>query len=188
MRQGPFFPGGRARFFLPAKRRETGQAVFTRVFKNYYHSNIPHNRNSENQRGYDKGIHRVHHMAENAFLHLGQWRGLAARDAKAPASFVADVQNQHCPVVESVSMNLRGHRLEHVLQLDAAYVNHAEDLDGQGHMACPPDGGRKRHIQAKSGRHAPSPGDLSVGAAVGRRPTHGRRQHFMCPCDVASRS
>ncbi len=33
--------------------------------------------------------------------------------------------------------------LGHVLQLDVAYVNYEEDLDGQGHMACPPDCGRK---------------------------------------------
>jgi len=29
------------------------------------------------------------HLAENAFSHLGQWRGIAARYAKAPASLKA---------------------------------------------------------------------------------------------------
>ena len=53
---------------------------------------IPPRKNYGNQRGYDKGIHRVHHMAENAFLHLRQWCWIAIGDAKALAAFVADVQ------------------------------------------------------------------------------------------------
>ncbi len=35
--------------------------------------------------------------------------------------------------------------LEHVLQVDVAYINYEEDLDDSGHMACPPNGGRRRH-------------------------------------------
>ncbi len=53
-------------------------------------------------------------------------------------------------VLESPSQRLQDdlkalNDLEHVLQVDVAYVNYEEDLDDSGHMACPPDGGRRRH-------------------------------------------
>ena len=45
--------------------------------------------------------------------------------------------------------------LDHVLQLDVAYVNYEEDLDGRGHMDCPPDGGhRPRRCGGAPGRGA----------------------------------
>jgi len=35
--------------------------------------------------------------------------------------------------------------LDHVLQLDVAYVDYEDDLDANGHMACPPHQNGKRH-------------------------------------------
>jgi Transposase and inactivated derivatives len=53
---------------------------------------IPPKKNRRIQRWYDKGLYRVRHLIENAFLHLKRWRGIATRYAKTLASFVAAVQ------------------------------------------------------------------------------------------------
>jgi transposase len=53
---------------------------------------IPPKRNRKEQREYDKDIYKLRHLAENAFLHLKQWRGIATRYAKNTASFLAAVQ------------------------------------------------------------------------------------------------
>jgi len=53
---------------------------------------IPPKRSRKNQRHYDKYLYKIHHLVENAFLHLKRWRGIATRYAKTTASFVAAVQ------------------------------------------------------------------------------------------------
>ena len=51
------------------------------------HVVIPPKKNLQEQREYDKGIYRVRHLVENAFLHLKGWRGIATRYAKNVSSF-----------------------------------------------------------------------------------------------------
>jgi transposase len=53
---------------------------------------IPPKKNRKDQREYDKGLYRLRHLVENAFLKLKQWRGIATRYAKNTASFLAAVQ------------------------------------------------------------------------------------------------
>ena len=52
---------------------------------------IPPKRNRKDQRDYDKGLYKVRHLVENAFLHLKRWRGIATGYAKNTASFLAAV-------------------------------------------------------------------------------------------------
>ncbi len=52
---------------------------------------IPPKKNRTCQRPYDKGLYKVRHLVENAFLHLKRWRGIATRYAKNTASFLAAV-------------------------------------------------------------------------------------------------
>ncbi len=54
---------------------------------------IPPKKNRKRLRDYDKHIHKLRHLVENAFLYLKRWRGIATRYAKNVASFVAAVQN-----------------------------------------------------------------------------------------------
>ena len=61
-------------------------------------------------------------------------------------------------VLESPSRRLQAdleslNGLDHVRQLDVAYVNYEEDLDGQGHMACPPHRarGHRRRVSVPEG-------------------------------------
>ena len=53
---------------------------------------IPPKRNRKLERDYDKGLYRVRHLVENAFLHLKRWRGIATRYIKRSISFLAAVQ------------------------------------------------------------------------------------------------
>ncbi|MSS27963.1 transposase, partial [Desulfovibrio sp. PG-178-WT-4] len=43
------------------------------------------------QREYDKGLYKIRHLVENAFLHLKRWRGIATRYAKNTSSFRAAI-------------------------------------------------------------------------------------------------
>ena len=52
---------------------------------------IPPKKNRKEQRESDKGVYRVRHLVENAFLHLNRWRGIATRYAKNAYSFVSSV-------------------------------------------------------------------------------------------------
>ncbi len=52
---------------------------------------IPPKRNRKEQREFDKDLYKLRHLAENAFLHLKRWRGIATRYAKNTASFLAAV-------------------------------------------------------------------------------------------------
>ena len=52
-------------------------------------------------------------------------------------------------VVESPSDRLQNdleaaNKLEHVIQLDVVYVNYEDDLDCNGHMACPKHYGKRK--------------------------------------------
>ena len=53
---------------------------------------IPLKKNRKILRNYDKHIYKLHHLVENAFLHLKRWRGIATRYAKNVESFVAAIQ------------------------------------------------------------------------------------------------
>lgn len=53
---------------------------------------IPPKRNRKERRDYGREQCRLRHLAENAFLKLKRWRGIAARHAKAASSFLAAVQ------------------------------------------------------------------------------------------------
>ena len=52
---------------------------------------IPLKKNRKEQREYDKGIYRVRHLVEKAFLHLNGWRGVATCYAKNVSSFALAV-------------------------------------------------------------------------------------------------
>ena len=52
---------------------------------------IPPRNNRKAPRDYGKGLYKLRHLVENAFLHLKQWRGIATRYAKNLSSFVAAV-------------------------------------------------------------------------------------------------
>ncbi|SCC93355.1 transposase [Thiomonas sp. X19] len=52
---------------------------------------IPPRQNRKEQRSDDKPLDRHRHLVENTFLHLKRWRGIATRDAKNAASFLAAV-------------------------------------------------------------------------------------------------
>ncbi len=53
---------------------------------------IPPKTNRRTPREYDRYLHRMRHLVENAFLHLKRWRGIATRYAKKASSFLAMVQ------------------------------------------------------------------------------------------------
>ena len=52
---------------------------------------IPPKRNRIEQREYDRDRYKMRHLAENAFLALKRWRGIAARYAKTLDAFIAAV-------------------------------------------------------------------------------------------------
>ena len=52
---------------------------------------IPPKKNRVDQRAYDKGLYKLRHRIENAFLMLKRWRGIATRYAKNSKSFLAAV-------------------------------------------------------------------------------------------------
>jgi len=53
---------------------------------------IPPKRNRKIQREYDEYLYKLRHLAENAFVQLKRWRGIAARYVKKASSFLALVQ------------------------------------------------------------------------------------------------
>ena len=55
---------------------------------------IPPKKNRKEQREYDKGLYKIRHLVENAFLHLKRWRGIATRYAKNTSSFLAAIHIQ----------------------------------------------------------------------------------------------
>ncbi len=52
---------------------------------------IPPKKNRKEQRGYDKYLYKLRHLAENCFLSLKRWRGIATRYAKTSDAFVAAI-------------------------------------------------------------------------------------------------
>jgi transposase len=52
---------------------------------------IPHRKSRKEQRFYDKSLYKQRHLAENAFLKLKRWRGVATRYFKSAASFMGAV-------------------------------------------------------------------------------------------------
>jgi transposase len=53
---------------------------------------IPPRRCRKEQRLYDKHLYKARHLAENAFLRLKEWRGVATRYAKRADSFLSILQ------------------------------------------------------------------------------------------------
>ncbi|MCI9165337.1 MAG: hypothetical protein HFF65_10470 [Oscillospiraceae bacterium] len=53
---------------------------------------IPPKKNRKEQREYDKYLYKLRHLAENCFLVLKCWRGIAARYAKTSDAFIAAVR------------------------------------------------------------------------------------------------
>ena len=53
---------------------------------------IPPKKNRKEQREYDKYLYKLRHLAENCFLVLKRWRGIAARCAKTSDAFIAAVR------------------------------------------------------------------------------------------------
>ena len=53
---------------------------------------IPPRSHRKEPRYYDRGLYRLRHLVENAFLNFKQWRGVATRYAKRAASFLAICQ------------------------------------------------------------------------------------------------
>ena len=52
---------------------------------------IPPKKNRKEQRGYDKYLYKLRHLAENCFLSLKRWRGIATRYAKTSDAFIAAI-------------------------------------------------------------------------------------------------
>ena len=53
---------------------------------------IPPRSHRKEPRNYDRGLYRLRHLVENAFLNFKQWRAVATRYAKRTASFLAICQ------------------------------------------------------------------------------------------------
>ena len=64
---------------------------------------IPPKKSPTEQRPYDEDIYKLRHLAENAFLHLKRWRGIATRYAKNTASFLAAVQIRYIALWANIS-------------------------------------------------------------------------------------
>ena len=47
-------------------------------------------KNLKMKQPYDRNLHKIRHLVENAFLYLKQWRGIATRCAKKSSSFPAN--------------------------------------------------------------------------------------------------
>lgn len=85
-------------------------------------------------------------------LNVAEGRLPETREALRAFPGVVDVQGVEddcklAAVLESPSQKLQEdlealREVAHVVGLDVAYINYEEDLDGQGHMACPPRGPR----------------------------------------------
>ena len=86
----PLIEGLTAEFLL-ADRGYDSNAIVDRAIELGMNVVIPPKKNRQIQREYDKDLYKVRHLAENAFLHLKRWRGIATRYAKNTASFLAAV-------------------------------------------------------------------------------------------------
>jgi transposase len=66
-------------------------AIVEQAIKQGMQAQIPPRKNRKDLRDYDKGLYKLRHLVENAFLHLKRWRGIATRYAKCTSSFLAAV-------------------------------------------------------------------------------------------------
>jgi len=78
--------------YLLADRGYDSNAILEQAENQGMNAVIPPKKNRRVQRPYDKDLHKIRHLVENAFLHLKRWRGIATRYAKNTASFLAAVQ------------------------------------------------------------------------------------------------
>ena len=77
---------------LLADKGYDSDAIVAKVKEQGAQAVIPPRKNRKEPRAYDKGLYKLRHLVENAFLHLKRWRGIATRYAKNLSSFVAAVQ------------------------------------------------------------------------------------------------
>ena len=80
---------------LLADRGYDSNEIIDQVVESGCQPVIPPRKNRKEQRDHDKAPYRVRHLAENAFLHLKRWRGIATRYAKRSLSFLAAVQTRY---------------------------------------------------------------------------------------------
>ena len=78
--------------YLLADRGYDSDAIVDQAISQNMKVVIPPRKNRNHMRAYDKGLYKLRHLVENAFLHLKQWRGIATRYAKNSKSFLAAVQ------------------------------------------------------------------------------------------------
>ncbi len=77
---------------LLADKGYDSDAIVAKVEERGAQAVIPPRRSRKEPRRYDKGLYKLRHLVENAFLHLKRWRGIATRYVKNLSSFVAAVQ------------------------------------------------------------------------------------------------
>ena len=77
---------------LLADKGYDSDAIVAKVEERGAQAVIPPRRSRKEPRRYDKGLYKLRHLFENAFLHLKRWRGIATRYVKNLSSFVAAVQ------------------------------------------------------------------------------------------------
>ena len=84
----PLVEGLKAAAFLADRGYDT-DAIVEGVQKAGMEAVIPSRANRKVARAYDKYPNKLRHLAENAFLHMKAWRGMATRYAKRLSSFLA---------------------------------------------------------------------------------------------------
>ena len=87
---GQLIEGLEADYLLADKAYDTN-AILEQAKQQGMHAVIPPKKNRVEQREYDKGLYKLRHLVENAFLKLKGWRGIATRYAKRADSFLAAV-------------------------------------------------------------------------------------------------
>ena len=83
---------GFAAEYVLADKGYDSQAIVDRIEAAGAEAVIPPRQCRKEQRFYDKHLYKARHLAENAFLRLKEWRGIASRYAKKAKSYLAAVQ------------------------------------------------------------------------------------------------
>ena len=77
---------------LLADKAYDAEAIVQQAIDQKMLPNIPNKKNRKHPRTFDADLYKLRHLAENAFLHLKRWRGIATRYAKNASSFLAAVR------------------------------------------------------------------------------------------------
>ena len=86
----PLVEGLKANVFM-ADRGYDSDAIVEGVEKAGMQAVIPPRAMRKEKRPYDAYLYKLRNLVENAFLHMKQWRGLAARYAKRLSAYLAIV-------------------------------------------------------------------------------------------------